>query len=808
MTSILQDVRLALRIFRRTPAPTGIALLSIALSVGATAVVFAAIKSVLIDPLPYAHAEQLVQLRSEFPKMQEQANSDWVFWSDTRELDRRTRTLDSTGVYSNAIFDLAGDANSTPEALYGVRMNANLFRVLGVSPMLGRNVLPEEDQRGHSDVIILSYGLWARRFNSDRSVVGRSVTVNGHACQVIGVMPPDFDFPLRRQAAHTPSPYRDFWAAPFNVPANPNAALGAVARLRPGVTLTEARQDLTSISEALSHDFPETNRDRTLRLNFVRDRTVGIATNGLLLLMAAAVLFMLSGCANVANLLLARGLARQREINVRLAIGAGQIRIVRQLLTESCLLALLGGLGGYLLTAAAWKALPALAPVNIPRLAAARADSTIFGFALALAIVNGILFGIAPALRLTRRGAITLHGFSSRGAASGRHDRTRSFLVAAEVAVSVILVAIGGQLLASFVSLIRIDPGFQADRILASVLLPAPERYPDPAQRALFYKRILDSVRVLPGVESAGTTDALPFSGENNGGYVSAAEGSNLESEIDIVGGEYLQAMGVRLLEGRWFREEEMADSNDSAIVNDFIAARLWPGTSAPGQRVCVFCTPENPNNWKRVIGVVSSATHAALNEGAKGNVYLAAGAMRDSAFVVVRTQRPTGDLEKAIRRTIAAIDPNQPVFLSATMSALIADSVADRRFIMLLLAVTAGLALAMSAAGIYGVISYTTSRRTQEIGIRVAVGAMPRDVLALVFEQGFLTVAIGLAIGLGIALMAMQSLRSFLPGLDSGNPVHIWIATVLVALTAAIACWIPARRATRIDPMSALRQE
>src|SRR6185369_9972621 len=264
-----------------------------------------------------------------------------------------------------------------------------------------------------------------------------------------------------------------------------------------------------------SHDFPETNRDRTLRLNFVRDRTVGIATNGLLLLMAAAVLFMLIGCANVANLLLARGLARQREINVRLAIGAGQIRIVRQLLTESCLLALLGGLGGYLLTAAAWKALPALAPVNIPRLAAARADSTIFGFALALAIVNGILFGIAPALRLTRRGAITLHGFSSRGAASGRHDRTRSFLVAAEVAVSVILVAIGGQLLASFVSLIRIDPGFQADRILASVLLPAPERYPDPVQRALFYKRILDSVRVLPGVESAGTTDALPFSGEN-----------------------------------------------------------------------------------------------------------------------------------------------------------------------------------------------------------------------------------------------------------------------------------------------------
>jgi len=572
--------------------------------------------------------------------------------------------------------------------------------------------------------------------------------------------------------------------------------------------LTEARQDLASISETLSHDFPETNRDRSLRLNFVRDRTVGIATNGLLLLMAAAVLFMLIGCANVANLLLARGLARQREIHVRLAIGAGQMRIVRQLLTESCLLAVLGGIGGYVLTAAAWRILPALAPVNIPRLAAARADSTIFGFALALAVVNGILFGIGPAFRLTRAKAISFGGFGARGAASGRHDRTRSSLVAAEVAVSVVLVVIGGELLTSFVKLIRIDPGFQADRILASVVLPARERYPDPTQRALFYKRILDSVRALPGVESAGTVDALPFSGENNSGYVSAAEGTKIEVEMDEVGGEYLQTMGVRLLEGRWFREEEMADSNDAAIVNDFIAARLWPGASAVGRRVCVYCTPENPNNWKRVIGVVSSTSHAALNEAAKGNVYLAAGAMRESAFVVVRTERPAGDLEKAIRRTIAAIDPNQPVFLSATMSALIADSVADRRFIMLLLAVTAGLALVMSAAGVYGVISYTTSRRTQEIGIRVAVGAMPRDVLALIFRQGFLTVAIGLAIGLGIALVAMQSLRSFLPGLESGNPVHVWIAAGLVALTAGVACWIPARRAARIDPMSALRQE
>src|SRR5882724_3794556 len=355
--SILQDIRLAFRLFKRDLAGTGIALLSIALSVAATAIVFTAVKSVLIDPLPYARAGELVQIRSEFPKMQEQSHGDWVVWNDTQELIRRTRTLESVGVYGNAIFDLAGDTGTTPEALYGLKVTASLFPTLGVAPMLGRNILPEEDQPGRPDEMILSYGLWVRRFNSDRNVLGRTVTVNGHACLIIGVMPPNFNFPLRREAAHTPSPYVEFWASPFVVPKNKNAGLGAVARLRSGVSLEQARQDLASIGAALSHEFPATNRDRSLTMSFMRDRMVGVARNGLLLLMAAALLFMLIGCANVANLLLARGFARQREISVRLAIGAGRGRIVRQLLTESCVLAVLGGLGGYLFTAAAWQAL-------------------------------------------------------------------------------------------------------------------------------------------------------------------------------------------------------------------------------------------------------------------------------------------------------------------------------------------------------------------------------------------------------------------------------------------------------------------
>ena len=802
-----QDIRLAFRLFRRTPLPTAVALLSIALSVGATAVVFTAVKAVLIEPLPYSRPNELVSIRGEFVKAERQSIADWVTWNDRQELARRTRTLQSIGVYSYAAFDLAGSQDVTPEALYGLRMTANLFPTLGVSPMIGRNVLPEEDQAGHPDVMILSYGLWVRRFNSDRNVVGRTVTVNGHDCLVIGVMPPEFNFPLRIAAARTPSPYIEFWAAPFPVPKDPSAALGAVARLRPGVSLAEARQDVASIGDTLAHDFPALNYNRVLRLNSVRDRTVGVTQNALVLLMGAAVLFMLIGCANVANLLLARGFGRQREIAVRLAMGAGTSRILRQLLTESCLLAVLGGLGGYLLTATAWRALPGIAPVAIPRLASARADSTILGFALGIAVLNGILFGMAPALRLARSRAIALRDFGARGIAGGK-DRVRSFLAISEVALSVLLVVAGGQLVGSFVKLISTDPGFKADKVLASVVLPEAERYPDPAERGLFYKRILDAVRALPGVESAGTVDALPFSGENHGGIVRVSDDSWIQAEVDVVGGEYLQTLGIRLLEGRWFREEDMDEKSDSVIVSDFVEKRFWPGESALGRRICLFCTAEHPNNWKQIVGVVSGARHIALNEGPLGNVYMAANAMQESYFVVVRTQHPAGEMEKEIRRTIASIDPNQPVFLSASMTALIADSVADRKFIMLLLAITACLALIMSAAGIYGVVSYTTSRRTQEFGVRVAVGATPRDLVNLVFSQGFMTVASGIAIGIAAALVTMHSLRSFLAGLESTNSSYLWIASALVALTAALACWIPARRASRMDPCSALRQE
>jgi predicted permease len=798
----------------RTPGVTAIALASIALSVGATAVVFTAVRAVLLTPLPYAHPSELVQFRTEFSKF-EPSHYDWAFWNDAQEITRRTRTLDSVAVYRTEMFNLAGNGTMPPEALYGLRVTSNLFPTLGVKPMLGRNILPEEDQPGQANEMILSYGLWVRRFNRDPSIVGRSVSIDGQSCLIIGVMPQEFDFPLRRAAVHTPSSYVDFWA-PFRSgkPQTPTAGMGVIGRLKPGVTLSEAQQDLATISADLSRDFPATNRDHILRMDLLRDRMLGNAKDALWILMAAAGMFLLIGCVNVANLLLARGLARRREITVRMALGASRSRIVRQLLTESCVLAALGGMGGYVLTVVAWRALPRIAPVSVPRLGAAHADWQILVFSLVVALANGFLFGMVPAVRAGWTRANANQDLRSHGAIAGRTDRIRGALVAIEVALALALVVVGGQLLASFAVLLRTDPGFDARRVIAFVVVPDAVRYPTPEKWGIFYRRALDVVRALPGVESAGTDDALPFSGENTGGLVGknaggAPQGGQIAAEIDVVSAGYLETMGIRLLEGRGLNEADMSDSNGAVVVSELIAKRLWPGESAIGKRLCVFCSPEKPNNWKRIVGVVRSSRHRSM-EGPQqqASVYVAAGALQKAVFLVVRSNRPDVDIQKAVRQAIAGVDPNQPVFLSANMQTLINDSLADRRFVMLLLALTGGLALAMAAAGVYGVATYVTSRRTQEIGIRIALGATRGGVEALIFRQSFATAIIGLTSGLAITLALMRILRGMLPGLQSGDSGGLWIEIGLVTLTAALGCWLPARRAAKIDPMLALRQE
>jgi len=812
MLSILRDIRLAFRLSWRAPSFTLITLLSVALSVGAVAVVFTAVKSVLLDPLPYTRQSELVQIRTDFPKFMASV-SDWMLWRDGQELVRRTRTLGSIAFYRTDVFDLPGDNVNPPEALWGLRVSANLFPTLGVQPMLGRNILPQEDQPGHPNEMILSYGLWMRRFQGDRGIVGRNIVINGHSCIVIGVMPRGFNFPLREGDVHTPWPYIEFWAPLQNAGTlGPSFGVFSIARRRPGITLREAQQDLASISADLAREFPETNRDHTMRMGLLLDRALGNSKNALWLLFAASAMFPLIGCANVANMLLARGVTREREMGIRMAVGAGTARILRQLLTESCVLATLGGIAGYCLTVTTWKLLPAVFPTSIPRLSAARADWKIFTFSLAIAVANGILFGMAPAFRAIRNRIVPGRELTVRMARP--RDRLRGLLVAVEMGLAAALVVVGGQLLASFISLVRTDPGFAADRVLASVVIPDQTRYATAELRRQLYRRILDAVRLSPGIESAGTIDALPFSGENHGGLIGMGNSGVSEShdrvpaEIDLVSTGYLEAIGVRLIRGEWFREQDMSDSGDSVIVNDIAAQRLWPSENPIGKLMCVYCSSKKPNDWKRVIGVVSAVRHRSLDEPLQPSVYIASHSLENAAFVVVRSDRPMKEVDKDIRNAVANVDTNQPVFVSTTMHDLIDDSLANRRFIMGLLACAGCLALVMATGGVYGVTSYITSRRAHEIGVHIALGATRRDVETLVFRQGFLSALIGLVSGLMLALILMRILRSVLVGISSEEFQYVGIEAGAVILAAALACWVPARRASRIDPAIALRQE
>jgi putative ABC transport system permease protein len=803
----------------RTPAVTLIAILSIAIGAGAASVVFAAVKAVLIEPFPYSHPEALVQIRTGSGRGAS-PRQDWVSWNDMQDVARENHSFTALGTYHYALFNLGGDPGSLPEALYGLYVSADVFPTLGVSPMLGRNILPEEAQPGRDREMILSYGLWVRRFQADPGAVGRVVEVNGHDCRIIGVMPAGFDFPMRlATTVSTPSGHMDFWAPEAVDPARTNrgsTGYGAIARLLPGTSLAQTHQDLSAIAARLAAAYPRTNENRSLQAGWLRDRTLGFAQTGLLLLMAAALVFLLIGCANVANLLLARTLARHREMAIRAALGAGRMRIVRQVVTESCVLASLGGLAAYALTAVAWRLLPAVTPMSIPRLADARADGTVFAFALLVSALTGIAAGLVPAWRAgALEPADALRESGARGTAGRSHNRFRSLLLLSEIVVTVVLVVIGGALTTSFVRLLRTDPGFDADHVLASIIVASGDRYLNhPEAQALLFRRILDSVRALPGVESAGTVHPLPFSGDNNGAWVTATDAGVARpetqsiAEVDTVSAGYLETMGVPLLQGRCFREEEMDPAREVAIVNDLAAARLWPGEDAIGKRICINCTPDRPAHWKQVIGVAGSIRHAALDRPPGLEVYLSGGALSTADFLVVRSHKPFAGLGREIRRAVASIDPNQPVFLSAGMSTLIGDSLSDHRFIVTLLAITGCLALLLSAAGVYGVVSYVTSRRTQEIGVRMTLGATPRQVHALVFRQGMGLAVLGIAIGLLTAMAVARVLRHWLAGFETDDPALIGMAVALVAATAAVACWIPAWRATRIDPIAALRQE
>jgi predicted permease len=797
------DVHYAARMMRRSPVFTTTAVPTLALGIGASTAVFSVVNAVLLRPLPYPDSDRLVQIWSTNPK----ANR-WGMWTAYPRFEdwRRENTVfEEMATARTWVISIKGGDH--PESLFGVITSSQIFQLLRVQPMLGRGFLPEEDQPGHDHVIILSYGLWQRWFGSDRAVIGRTVDVDQQNYTVIGVMPSDFRFP-----PELPASYRvDAWLPPAPDPSRNERVSNnyyTFARLKPGVTLAQAQADMDAINHGLAERH---SADRGLGVKVVGwRRQVGSEVRpALLILLGAISLVLLIACANVANLLLARGAMRQREAALRQALGAGRARLIRQFLTESMLLAAFGGAIGLLLAYEGVDLFIRLAP-HIPRLNETTIDPHVLIFSVVLTLGTALIFGIAPALQGSRADLQdSLKESGSRLTIGSTRARARSVLVVAEMALALMLLAGAGLLVRSFVRVQQVDLGFNPKNLLTAFVMLPPSKYPEPRRQALFFHEVMDRIASLPGVECAGGADSAPML-TNDTGPVSI-EGHPVEPEIQAerpkITPDYFRAMGIRLLRGRTFTWADSEGSLPVAIVNESAARQYWPDEDAMGKRVKL--EDGSAPVWRQVIGVVGDVRQDSVVEAARPEVYAPLLQVPVPYLALaVRTRAEPTALTVAVRHAVMAVDKDQPLSGIKTMEQVVEDSVAGRRFQMSLLAAFATTALGLAAIGIYGLMSYTVNQRTHEIGIRMALGAKRGEILHLVVRHGIMLAIVGVVLGTVGALLLTRFLSSMLYGVGANDPTTLLSVATLLIGVAALACYIPARRAMRVDPMVALKYE
>ena len=804
--TLLQDLRYAFRLLPKSPGFTIVAVLTLALGIGANTAVFSVVNTVLLRPLPYPESERLVKIWSTNPN-----SNRWGMWTAyPRFVDwrRHTTVFEEMATARTWVINLSGGDH--PEALYGVVTSSRLFQLLRVQPMLGRAFLPEEDQRGHDHVIILSNGLWQRRFGSEREVIGRTVDLDRQSYTVIGVMPRDFRFPPELPAAYGV----DAWLPPAPDPSQDERVSNnyyTYARLKPGVTLGQAQAEMDAINHGLAEKHSE---DRGLGVKVVRwQQQVGSEVRpALLILLGAISLVLLIACANVANLLLARGATRQREAALRQALGAGRGRLIRQLLTESLLLAVFGGVTGLFLAHLGLVIFIRLAP-DIPRLNETTMDPHVLLFSAALTLGTGLLFGIAPALQGSKTDLQdVLKESGSRLTAGSMRARMRSILVVAEMTLALMLLAGAGLLIRSFVRVQEINPGFNAKNVLTAFVMLPPAKYPEPRRQAAFFREVMERIVSLPGVEWAGGADSAPML-SNDAGPVSIEGHPVGPGEVEIqaerpkITPDYFHAMGIRLLRGRAFTWADNEGSPPVAIINEAAARQYWPNEQPMGKRVRL--EDGSAPVWRQVIGVVGDVRQDGLVQAGRPEVYAPLNQVPVPYMVlVVRTRSEPALFAGAVRHAVMAADNEQPLFQIQTMQQVLDDSVAGRRFQMSLLALFAAIALGLAAIGIHGLMSYSVNQRTHEIGIRMALGAKREEVLRLVVRQGMVLAMIGVALGTAGALLLTRFLSSMLYGVGVNDPMTLLSVAVLLSGVAALASFIPASRAARIDPMVALRHE
>lgn len=819
MSFLSQDLRYAFRIFRKSRGFVLIAVVALALGTGANTAIFSLVNALLLRPIGYENPDRLTMVWEKSVKRGfGQIPTSLPNFTDLRA---DNKSLEDLGAFTDSSFNLTGAAE--PEKITGLRVTASLLSMLGRQPFRGRLFLTGEDQPQASRVLILSHHLWQRSFGSNENLVGQTVALNGQTYTVVGIMPPDFQFPPTFSATVASSkftmPHADLWV-PLTKDAVPPVREGRtlymIGRLKPGVTAAMAQAEMNVIASRLQKEYPAVDADMEVDVIPLRQQVTGDTRPALLVLFGAVGCVLLIACANVANLLLAKASGRQKEMAVRAALGATRMRIIQQLLTESLVLSLAGGILGSIIGILAVRQLLAFTPASVPKPDHIGIDGSVLLFTLLLSVFTSFIFGLVPALQASKSDLNETLKEGGRGnSGSAKQNRVRSLLVVAEVALALMLLIGAGLMIKSFVRLQNVNPGFNPENLITLELQLPENKYDNKDRQAAFQKQAVDRLAEIPGVQSAGAVNYLPFSGTELNASVTiegrppvANANERPRAFFRDVSPKYFQAMGIPVRKGRPFADSDNKDAPPVVIINEAAARRFYSNEDPLGKRFKQG-RAESKNPWVTVVGIVGGVSHTTLGLASQPEVYLPFQQNPDAIITLVaRTQSDPRGLAATVRREVSSLDKDLPVSNIKFMDEIVAGSVSQPRVYALLLSVFAGLALILAAIGIYGVMSYSVTQRTHEIGIRMALGAQRKNVLGLIIKQGMALALVGIFLGLIVSLALTRVLTSQLYDISSTDPVTFSLISLILMLVAVIACYVPAWRATKVDPMIAVRHE
>jgi putative ABC transport system permease protein len=810
MQTFFRDLRYSARTLIKSPGFTAVAVLSIALGVGANTAVFSVINAVLLKSLPYKEPANLVLLWGSSESEGALRNRSQVSATDTADFRKLNTSFEEVTTYSGWFPIMTGDGNA--ERVPAIHVGDGFFKVMKGTPILGRVFTPEEQEDGKDFVIVLGHGLWQKRFGGDPQIVGKKVLLNSRPYTIVGVMGPDF----RALPSTLVAPEGQFYrpvAESFDDSKRDERHLRAIARLKPGVTAAQAQAEMTVIAQRLEQAYPLTNKGRGVHLASITDDTIGGAGRALWMILGAVGFVLLVACANVANLLLARSTARQKEMTIRSAIGAARGQLIRQLLTESLLLAFIGGGLGLLIAIWGTGVIEKIGSKINPMFNGFRIDLRCLAFTLGVSIITGLIFGLAPALQMSRPNLVESLKESGRGPGGlAKGNRLRGALVITEVAMTLVLLVAAGLLVRTLLRLNQVDKGFNSENVLTmNIGLPS-MKYPKPENVVAFYKQASERIAAVPGVKAAGVTSVLPLSDNFDGRGLEIEDhprppGDGYSVDLYVVTAGYLRAMEIPLQKGRAITEQDNPGTMKVALINRTMADQLWAGQDPIGKRIRFDGNDKNP--WWTIVGIVNDVSQYALDQPPPMQIYLPHEQFPTSFnTIVVKTGNKPEEMAGVVRNAILSVDNEQAVFNVATLKELQSNSVRLRSFFMLLLIIFASLALVLAVVGIYGVMSYAVTQRTQEIGIRMALGAGAGDVLNLILRNGMILTAAGVSIGLAGAFALTRLLAVLLFGVAPTDAITFVTVAVTLSVAAFVACYVPARRATKVDPLVALRYE